>query len=184
MTETAWSELSSDLFRFIRPRVRDDELAADLVQEVFVRIHQGLGDLTDEEKLFAWVYRIARNTISDHYRKRPGPETLAHEPEVGSEVDDDLNSEVGTCLRSMLKTLPESYREAVELSEVGGLTQKAVGERLGLSLSGAKSRIQRGRDLLRQYLLACCHVDFDRRGNVTDFVERKAGCENCGTDSC
>ncbi len=181
-TEHAWEQLSRSLLAFIRRRVADDETAADLVQEVFVRVHQGLGELEDDRKLVAWVFRVARNTVADHFRTRRRLEPLEHEPQADeNEEESDLNDQVGSCLHAMLPSLPEKYREALELAEVEGLTQRAVGERLGLSLSGAKSRVQRGRELLRTTLLSCCHVDFDRRGNVTTF-EREGGCTHCSTD--
>ena len=79
---------------------------------------------------------------------------------------------------AMLPSIPEKYRAAVELAEVEGLTQQQVGQRLGLSLSGAKSRVQRGRKILRNMLLGCCHLEFDRRGNVVDY-ERRGGRPGC-----
>ena len=180
-TEQIWEQLSNSLLAFIRRRVSDDDTAADLVQEVFVRVHKGLGALEDDRKLFGWVFRVARNTVADHYRSRRGDELLEHDPPAAErEEDADLNDEVGSCLRAMLPSLPEKYRAALELAEVEGLTQRAVGERLGLSVSGAKSRVQRGRELLRTTLLSCCHVDFDRRGNVTTF-EREGDCKQCST---
>ncbi len=178
-TEHAWEQLSRSLFAFIRRRVADDETAADLVQEVFVRVQSGIGTLENEQKLFAWVFRIARNTVADHYRSRRSIESLDHDPAATpGDEESDLNDQVGSCLRAMLPSLPEKYREAMQLAEVDGFTQRAVGERLGLSLSGAKSRVQRGRELLRATLLSCCRVDFDRRGNVTRF-ERDGGRAPC-----
>ncbi len=183
-TEHAWEELSRKLFAFIRRRVSDDELANDLVQDVFVRIHKGLGQLEDDQKLFAWVFRVARNTVADHYRTVRHDEILGHDPPAANREDEpSLNAQVEGCLEAMLPSLPGKYREALELAEVEGLTQRAVGARLGLSLSGAKSRVQRGRDLLKTALLSCCHVAFDRRGNVMDF-EREEGCRECCTDGC
>ena len=178
--EVAWTKLSDELRAFFRRRVRDEHRAEDLLQETFVRVHDGLGGLEDEEKLSAWVRRVARNVLVDERRAAStGPleeEPADEEPEASDERN--WNAEVDRWLVEMLPRLPDDYREAVALAELEGLTQREVAARLGLSLSGAKSRVQRGRQMLRSVLLACCHLDFDRRGNVVG-VHRRRGCERC-----
>ena len=74
------------------------------------------------------------------------------------------------------KTKNSSCCQNIEFEEI---SQKALAERLGLSLSGAKSRVQRGRVKLRELLLGCCHVDFDRRGNIIDYRRKRASCKYC-----
>jgi DNA-directed RNA polymerase specialized sigma24 family protein len=82
-------------------------------------------------------------------------------------------------VRDVIEALPGTYREAVRLSELDGLSGREVAERLGLSVSGAKSRVQRGRALVKQALDACCRFDFDRRGNLLGW-ERRAQAPPCG----
>jgi RNA polymerase sigma-70 factor (ECF subfamily) len=187
-TEHVWSVMSDELARFIRRRVESPEVAADLLQETFVRIHDAIDDLRDDDRLAAWVYRIARNVIIDHYRAARRETTLPGDaadpddnPGIGSAAPDNLNATVGGWLSEMIATLPEPYRATMELAEGEGLTQQAIADRLGLSLSGAKSRVQRGRTLLRRMLLDCCHVELDRYGNVIE-VERRRGCPCCRQD--
>ena len=79
-------------------------------------------------------------------------------------------------LKELIDELPEPYRQALILTEYQGLTQKQLAERMGLSLSGAKSRVQRARDKLRDMLLRCCHFEFDRRGHIVDYYERCCCC--------
>ncbi|HLZ55439.1 MAG TPA: sigma factor-like helix-turn-helix DNA-binding protein, partial [Ktedonosporobacter sp.] len=76
---------------------------------------------------------------------------------------------------------PDQDRQALVLTEYQGLTQKELGERLGLSFSGAKSRVQRAREKLKQELLACCHFELDRRGHILDYQPR---CDCCVQASC
>lgn len=178
-TEDVWLRLSADLRAFFRRRVPDEHEAEDLLQDTFVRLHAGLGDLRDEERLAAWVFRIARRVLADHRRGAATPGTLESEPPADPEPEaDNLNREVEGWLRSMVELLPESQREAVLLAEVEGLGQDEVARRLGLSHSGARSRVQRGRARLRAELAACCHLDFDRRGNVVAYRPRR-GCRHC-----
>ena len=79
----------------------------------------------------------------------------------------------------MIESLPEHYRQALMLSEIKGMTQKEVAVREGLSLSGAKARVQRGRAMLKKTLLACCDFEFDRKGNVIDYNGKDGSCNNC-----
>lgn len=187
-TEHVWTLLRDDLAAHFRRRVADEHLAEDLVQETFVRVHDRLGSLEQADRMAAWVWRIAGNVLTDHYRRRGSPgleqaaehteapiEELAIEPEPTS----NLSATAGGWARAMIVLLPEPYREALALSELEGLTQQQVADRLGLSLSGTKSRIQRGRVKLRELLLDCCHLDFDDHGDVVDYVERNC----CSGDS-
>ena len=77
----------------------------------------------------------------------------------------------------MIAALPDPYREALILSEYQGLSQKDVADRLGISLSGAKSRVQRARRQLREMFLACCHFEMDRRGRILDYYARCPECD-------
>ncbi|MCI0747293.1 MAG: RNA polymerase sigma factor SigZ, partial [Verrucomicrobia subdivision 3 bacterium] len=150
-------------------------------QDVFVKIHGRLDQLEDPTKLQSWLYLIARNAIIDHYRTRKQttevPESLpAETPEDGAEMEG-----LKAAFRRMLYSLPEPYRDALVLTEFEGLTQKELAERLGISLSGAKSRVQRGREQLKKMLFDCCRFEFDRRGRVIDCAPRAMdSCEECG----
>lgn len=69
----------------------------------------------------------------------------------------------------MLNYLPEKYRKAVRLADLEGMTQAQLADHLGLSLSGAKSRVQRGREQLKALLTECCKFEFDCRGQIIDY---------------
>ena len=183
-TEAIWAQLSSDLRRFIRRGVPDDHVADDLLQETFVRVHRHLPALEDADRVAAWVYRIARNVINDHHRKAANPVAALADTDPAGKVEecrDQLRCRGAGWLDEMIRSLPDGYREAVQLAEIEGLPQQEVGERLGLSLSGAKSRIQRGRVMLRNALEACCHFEIDRRGNVMDYDPKpdRTVCRDC-----
>ena len=178
-TEAVWLEVAGQLRRFIRSRVRIREDAEDVLQEVFVKVHDQLPRLENPARLHAWVYQITRNAIVDHYRRRGRtPDLTVELPEelAAEEAATDLTDEVAAWLLPMIDTLPQKYRDALRLSEVQGLTQQETATRLGLSLSGAKSRVQRGRERLRERLLACCHVELDRSGRVVEWRSRGPAC--------
>jgi RNA polymerase sigma-70 factor, ECF subfamily len=178
--EHIWQEFAVKLGQFIRSRVTDPATAEDILQDVFVKIHKRLGSLQDPAKLESWIYLIARNAIIDHYRARKEtvevPETLPAEADAGDAEFEGLKA----AFRRMIESLPEAYREALVLTEYEGLTQSELAQRLGISLSGAKSRVQRGRARLKEMLNQCCTFEFDRRGKVIECEPRsKSGCENC-----
>ena len=155
------------------------EVADDLLQDVFVRIHNRLSTLDDEDRLSAWVFRIARNAVTDHYRRRTTAELEDSEISEDELSDDvNINAQVGKWIVDLIAELPDEYREAVTLSEVQGVRQTEIAKMIGLSDSGAKSRVQRGRKMLKDSLLRCCHFDFDRRGNVIDY-RANTQCERC-----
>ena len=179
-SEEVWQEYHSRLRAFIKSRISDDMAADDILQNVFLKMHAGLASLKDATKLQSWLYQIARNAIIDHYRSQKPtveiPEWLTHpEADPGEQVTQALSD----CLRPMIQLLPDIYREAVTLSELKGLKQKEVAQALGTSLSGAKSRVQRGRGLLKEMLADCCRLEFDHKGRLCDFERKGKGCEAC-----
>jgi RNA polymerase sigma-70 factor (ECF subfamily) len=187
----AWRALRGPLAGFIARRVADPQDAEDVLQEVMLRIHRHGDELASADRVAAWVHRIARNAIVDHYRRRAArPEQPAgaagdlEQREHGSLDEPDseaLRRELAACLRPLIDRLPEKQREALVLTEFEGLTQIEAARRLGISVSGAKARVQRGRAQLRTLLLDCCHVELDRRGVITDYRVRSGSCERCRT---
>jgi RNA polymerase sigma-70 factor (ECF subfamily) len=188
-TETLWRELHDELLVFVRRRVDDDE-AEDIVQDVFVRVHGNLLQLRSSNSVHGWIYRIAKNAIADHYRTRAQTRSTltagaatdgidAQQPARSAEAESDPTKELAQCMRPLLDRLPESYAEAIRLTELEGLTQREAARRVGLSVSGMKSRVQRGRRQLKELLQACCNVDLDSRRHVIDYG-RQDGSEGCG----
>jgi len=175
-----WRDYHGRLLSFIRRRVGAD-LAEDILHDVFVKVHSRLDTLADANRVQSWLYQIARNTIIDYHRTHKNAEPLPDEMAQQQEHDDDEEwRELGKCLLPMIERLPEGYREAILLSEIDGLPLKEVARRLNLSLPGAKSRVQRGREKLRNIFLDCCNFKFDCRGKPIDWSPR----ESCRRVSC
>lgn len=185
-TEQVWHDLHDRLLRFIRSRVGDEASAEDILQEVFLKIHARIGTLRDEERLESWVFQIVRHAIADHRRAMRPQAALPDEIAAPDEEEDEETAarRLSGGLRGMLATLPGPYREALLLTEYAGLTQQELAGRAGISLSGAKSRVQRGRERLKKLLLDCCHIELDRRGGIIDFQPHCACCEgvDCGEE--
>ena len=176
--ENIWERLASQLRSFIRSRVRNHAAAEDILQDVFLKIHQRLPALRDSERVEPWVWRIVRNCIADYFRKfRPG-EPLPAALDLGNEPDVDL-PDLNQCVAQLVQQLQPDYQEALLLTEWQGLAQNEMAKRLGLSASGAKSRVQRARGQLKKLLLDCCKFELDRRGNVLEMTPRRKRCDAC-----
>jgi RNA polymerase sigma-70 factor (ECF subfamily) len=193
--EDRWRELRARLGAFVGRRVGDPQDAEDIVQDVFVRMQRNIDTLSSAEWLDAWAFRIARNAIADYYRaagRREAPgegaakkfmDELPAPDSIDGEPSTEARAEVAHCIAPMVGQLPDDYRQAIELTELGGMTQTAAAERLGLSVPGMKSRVQRGRARLRAMLLRCCEIETDRRGRVVGFEPREGeGCAACGDE--
>jgi RNA polymerase sigma-70 factor (ECF subfamily) len=175
----AWESLREELVRFVRSRVGDGAAADDIVHDVLLRALRELEGPEPPAQLRSWLYRVTRNAIVDHYRaRRPSVELPAEIGAAPGEDEGSAEQELARCLNPLLGTLAPDYREALTLAEVEGLAQREIAERAGLTLSGAKSRVQRARRMLREAILACCRVEVDRRGGVVDY-QRRAECEAC-----
>jgi RNA polymerase sigma-70 factor (ECF subfamily) len=178
--DDAWSSYRRELHAFVLSRVRDSAAAEDIVHDVLVRAYERRDQLLERRSLKAWLYAITRNTIVDHYRsKRPHeelPEEIARES-----VDDDLEliDQLARCMRPLIKSLPVEYGRPLEMADLEGAQQADVAAAMGLTLSGAKSRIQRGRKKLRDALLACCEIELDDNGRPHSFEHGVSNCEGC-----
>lgn len=148
-TEALWQSFSGDLRIWLHRQTRNGELAEDLLQEAVLKVHDALPGLRDQDRMAPWLYRIARSTLIDHHRRsRPldplDDELIAPEPE-----DNSADLLVVSWLPGRLERLPEHYREPLRLSELEGMSQSEIARQLDRSPSGARTRIQRGRRLLR-----------------------------------
>ena len=179
VNDGVWKEHRSKLQRFILNRVNDPLAAEDIVQEVLLKAYERLDSLEEQQKILSWLYQITRNAIIDYYRSRNATEVL-QESLIPQSIDvkEEVEKDLASCIIPLLEQLPPHYREALMLSEIKGLTQKEVASKQGVSLSGAKSRVQRGRKMLKTVLLECCKIEFDRRGNIIDY-EPSQKCTNC-----
>ena len=183
-TEQIWRELSDRLRQFVRSRIASTADVEDVMQSVFLRIHTRLDDLRNVDRLESWVFQITRNTVTDHFRKKRDAQndvdSLADDSDVTNA--ENVNAELAGCLDAMIERLPEDQRRALSMYELQRMSQKEIATRESMSLSGVKSRIQRGRKSLEAMLKACCEFQLDGRGNVVEYEATDPNCcdEQCG----
>jgi len=183
-TEHIWKDYHDALHGFVQSRVNNSSDVDDILQDVFLRVHKGIEGLKDVDRLQSWVYQISRNSIIDYYRARKGTkkneefdeQSIPPEPENY----DQTRQQIAGWILPMINQLPQNYRRAMIMTEIKGMSQKEVAAEFGISLSGAKSRIQRGRLMVKKILVKCCQFEFDNQGRVIDYEEKG---KRCG-DSC
>ncbi|WP_028112545.1 RNA polymerase sigma factor SigZ [Ferrimonas kyonanensis] len=174
-----WQTHKDRLRGYIGKRVDSPAAIDDILQEVYLKAHTHLHQLRDNASLNGWLYRIAHNAIMDHHRQRHShnelPDDLAA-PQA--DVAEQAHRELAQCLVPLIDELPQRYRVPLQLAELQELSQQQIADHLGLTLSGAKSRVQRGRQQLRQRLTACCDIEVGR-GGVLDYHPKDPDCRGC-----
>ncbi len=174
----AWKELDAKLRPFVARRVRTPADVDDVVQDVFLRIQRGASGLENSERFGPWVYRIARTAIVDHHRaaaRNPLADRDAPDEGPASEDDGTAEEDLAAYVAAFVAMLRSPYREALTLTELQGMSQKDAAAMLGISVSGMKSRVQRGREQLRDVLEASCDIALDVRGRVVACEPRPDG---------
>ena len=166
----AWTDLHAGVRAFVARRVRDQHTADDIAQDVMLKVQSQLAtEAPAAEKFDAWVFRVARNAIIDHYRARRDQAPVDDAELAAAEESTTAAAELSQCVRQIIARLPSEYAEALTLTDLEGLSQQQLADRIGLSLSAAKSRVQRGREKLGAMILDCCQVERNRAGAVVDY---------------
>ena len=182
--DASWTETLARVRAFVAARVGDDELAADITQDVVVRsIASGALDRVDNPA--AWLYRSARNAVIDHYRTRHRHDPLDDTdrwPDLGptDNLPNEATRELARCLQPLLHQLPPAAHDALARVDVDGQTHQQAATQLGISVSGMKSRVQRARHQLKDLLEQCCAVEVDRAGAVAAY---RPAATTCGCDT-
>jgi RNA polymerase sigma-70 factor, ECF subfamily len=171
-----WRNVEARLRPFVARRVPEADVE-DVMQDVFVRMQRGLAGLRDDERLGAWLFQVARSAIAEHGRARARHPIAGQvdlpEPDAPPEEDDrEAARNLAACVAMFVAQLPSPYREAVTLVELEGLTAREAAELAGISVSGMKSRVQRGRAQLRALFEECCAIALDARNKVVAFAPR------------
>lgn len=176
--EEIWLKFENKLRAFTLSKVHDESVADDILQELFIKIHANIDKVEDTTKIQAWIYQVCRNIIIDYFRKKNKelqnelPDLILEEEEHSEEV----MSEALADMVNMMDDLPPEYCEALCLTELGNLSQKEYAEKIGISYSGAKSRVQRARKMLKDSLMNCCHYEFDKYGTVIGIYPLNCCC--------
>lgn len=162
-----WQNHAEEIYNFIFKKVPNTSDAQDLRQEIFIKAYLHIHQLKEAEKARAWLFQITRRTITDFYRKLDYSEDLTEHTVVSDEQESpNLEQHLYCCLYPYIDELPAKYREAIVLHHVQGMKQEEIAKKLDVSFSGIKSRIQRGREIIKEKLSDCCGYHFGDDGKL------------------
>jgi RNA polymerase sigma-70 factor (ECF subfamily) len=182
-----YKQFHQALLNFIRSKIKSKEDAEDILQNVFIKIAANVNNLADEDKLQSWIYTITRNAIIDYYRVSATKKSIAMDDDLAHHVLEeetvDNTKGLDQCMTSMINLLPEDYKDIIIDSELKGIKQKDLAEKYGIAYPSMRSRVQRGRERLKQLFYGCCHIETDSHGNILD-AQRKADCKNPCDPNC
>ena len=166
--------LKEQLRAHLRRRGMEASAAADVVQDVFVKAiaHQKAGKVISN--INGWLYSAARNAAVDHLRASRPTERL--EDDIAADLADDLETHaaIANCLRPLTARLPKIYRDAIQAVDLERLPMSAAAQLEGVSLSAIKSRVSRGRQMLRELLLRCCQIEL--QDGLVESARSVGGC--------
>ncbi|EJF09997.1 RNA polymerase sigma factor SigZ [Pontibacter sp. BAB1700] len=167
-------EYEAKLRSFVLKRVRDKDEANDILQQLYVKLYKHCEQLQDVRNMNAWLYQIARNAVYDYYREQGRSMPLEDEGKLEELSQEPERQDTESLILPLINMLPAEYAEPLRLSEIEGISQKEIAERLGMSYSGAKSRVQRGREKLKELFVECCHLELDRKGALVSAIAKES----------
>lgn len=169
-----WDSFNEELYFFILKRVKDKDVANDIFQDTFLKIHNNLSNLKSKEKARAWVFQIARNEIFNYFNKESVyVDNLDASIEIPSQKYEHI-----CCFDNFIDELPEIYRQVIELMYIEGKKQKDVATQLEISLENVKARIKRAKDILKKQFNECCKYEIDKNGKLIG----ESNCSKCNTE--
>lgn len=188
--DQGWTQLRGQVRAMLGARLASAADADDVAQDVLLKVLRGSASLRDEDRFGGWLAATVRNAVTDHLRARqrhPLASPVAEEALEASPAEEDADGLVRkrlvAALRPFAERLPATYRETIILSELEEVPHAEIARRLNVSISGVKSRVQRGRALLREMLDQCCEIATDVRGAVVECVPRGRA-DDAATDCC
>lgn len=167
--EEIWTDLHQELKIFIFTKVGNIDTSEDILQDVFLKIHLNIHKLLNCSKLTSWVYQITRNAVADHYRKINSEVQINGFDFAEQENEEPLYLSLSNCINQKISKLSKKYKQAILLTYFENYSQIALAEELNISYSGAKTRVQRGREKLQELIVDCQNVETDNKGNLIAY---------------
>lgn len=162
-TKEIWDRFGNSLFLFIFKKVKNDDLAKDILQTTYLKIHKNLHLLKNPEKVKPWVFRIAENEIKNYYKEVPINVVNFQD---FTEVEQEVQWKTG-CFDRLINELPQNYKTVIELVYFNGFKQNEAAQMLGISYENVKARIRRAKETLKYKLRKCCGYQLNENGMLT-----------------
>ncbi|MEM6726088.1 MAG: sigma-70 family RNA polymerase sigma factor [Bacteroidota bacterium] len=166
-----YNTFSDELYFFILKKVNSKEVANDIFQNTFLKIHRHLPQLNAPEKVKAWVFQIARNETINYFKA----ESTHTDPADMNKEAIASDIQFVCCFDKLINELPEKYKAVIELVYIDGYKQTDAAKALDISLENTKARIHRAKELLKTKFQACCKYELNPSGKLTG----EANCSTC-----
>lgn len=172
-TNQLWNKYNGEAYFFILKKVRNAESANDILQNSFLKIHQKLYQLQDEEKAKSWVFQIIRNEIANFFNRE------SKYVGIFNNLKDDNSADIERfcCFDRFINELPGNYLEVIDLVYIQGKKQQEAATKLNISLANVKARIRRAKSILKQNFKDCCKFEINDEGDLVG-TSNCAYCEN------
>jgi RNA polymerase sigma-70 factor (ECF subfamily) len=173
-----WTDFHKELKGYIAKVVKNQTDADDILQDVFIKIIQNDEKVNQSNNLRQYIYGMVRNAIGDYFRiKQRSNNDTEISVALTDEDEQSLNATIADCcIKPFINQLPEKYKVALLLTEFQDVSQKDLAEKLNISYSGAKSRVQRGKEKLKKMILNCCAYQSDVYGNLMEAERKNCNC--------
>ena len=169
-----WLEYKNGLKYYILKKVKNKDVANDLSHEVLMKIYNSCCSTIKIKNVRSWMFQIAHNTTIDYLKKQHKFTNII--PETYDKDGHTVIQEADEIIKPLMKLLPDKYAIPLQLSDIDELKQKEVAQKLNLSLTATKSRIQRARKLLKEKIIECSNLEKDKDGNLIS-IELKSACK-------
>ena len=175
-TSKLWNLYSDNLKTYIFSFTKDMDLANDILQDTFLKLHLKQDELKKVENIKSWLYSVTKNTLVDYYRKNKIELPFK---DNNTETEEPHQHGPEECLIPLIKKLDNKYKEPLLLCDIQGLKQNEAAQKLNITLSALKSRILRGRKLLQEGFMNCCDYQLDKNGKLVGELKSKEECKIC-----
>ena len=165
-----YTEFHRSLLSYVRSKIRSKEDAEDILQNIFTKISANADSLSGKEKIQNWLFTVTKNAVIDYYRVNGKTRNVELDQKFSDQILDeefvDSTKGLDQCVATMIGLLPDEYRDIIIDAELHGIRQKDLAEKYQMAYPSMRSRVQRGRDRLKQLFHSCCHIETDTHGNV------------------
>ena len=168
-----WNNYQEKIISYIRKEIKRNDIADDILQEIFIKFWEHHNDIKDKDKILQWLLSVSRFTIADYFREKKRDNIKLDNlivdfcPKDDSETKDESRK-----LLPIIHSLPKKYENILLLNDIYGFSHKNISNQFNLSISCVKKRVERGRKLLAQKMQECCTFTHDKYGNIVNCYEK------------
>lgn len=172
--EELWQNYETSLRKFIQSKVSNEMDVDDLRQEIMFKTYKNIEDLQSIKNVKSWLFKIARNTIIDFYRKSANKDFVDFDEESFEQEEQCLiEKELSQCTKIFVNSLSEESASLLKAIDLEGQSQKVYASSHDLSYSTLKSRVQKARGELRERFEDCCSFSLSQSGKILDYTKKE-----------